>query len=379
MIVSGPPRPGEDANSGGRWSSLADQALSGVHLERDDALAILQAPDFELLELLAAAYRVRHHHFGNFVKLNFLVNAKSGVCPEDCHYCSQSRISTADIPKYQLLDERELLARADRAVELRASTCCIVLSGRRPSQRELDDVSEGVRAIKGRYPGLKICACMGLLDEDEAAQLKDAGVERYNHNLNTAADHYEQICSTHTYDDRVTTVEAVGRAGISPCSGVIVGMGETRDQLIDACFELRDIGAESIPVNFLIAIPGTPLEDRTERLDPRFCLKVLCLYRLACPDREIRISAGREVHLGTLQPLGLYPANALFAADYLTEPGQPAHEDWRMIEELGFEIEPLGTPIGPIGPIRNGGSVPPAGADAPASADAQAQAGAESS
>ncbi len=364
MITSGLPRPGKDANSRGAWSSLADQALSGEALERREALAILEAPDSELLELLAAAYRVRHQYFGNFVKLNFLVNAKSGVCPEDCHYCSQSRISTADIPKYQLLDEQELLARADRAVQLRASTCCIVLSGRRPSQRELEDVSQGVMAIKDRYPGLKICACMGLLDEDEAARLKDAGVERYNHNLNTASDHYDQICSTHTYDDRVATVKAVGRAGISPCSGVIVGIGETRDQLIDTCFELRDIGAESIPVNFLIAIPGTPLEDRRERLDPRFCLKVLCLYRLACPDREIRISAGREVHLGSLQPLGLYPANALFASDYLTEPGQPAQEDWKMIEELGFEIEPLGTPIGPIGPIENGGSVTQVRADA---------------
>jgi biotin synthase len=189
---------------------------------------------------------------------------------------------------------------------------------------------------------------MGLLDEEEAVALKEAGVERYNHNLNTSADFYDDICTTHGYDDRVATVQAVAAAGISPCSGVIVGMGETREQLVDACFALREIGAQSIPVNFLLPIAGTPLEDRTERLDPRFCLKVLCLFRLICPDREIRLSAGREVHLGTLQPLGLYAANAIFVADYLTEPGQPAEEDWRMIEDMGFEIEPLGVPIGPV-------------------------------
>ena len=330
------------------WHELADRALAGVPPARDEALAVLDAPDAELLDLLAAAYRVRHRFYGDAVKLNFLVNAKSGVCPEDCHYCSQSRVSTAPIPKYQLLAKEEIVARADRAVELRASTCCIVLSGRGPSARELRGVAQAVREVKARHPGLKLCACMGLLREEEAAVLKDAGVERYNHNLNTAEDHYDDICTTHGYDDRVATVQAVAAAGISPCSGVIVGMGETREQLVDACFALREIGAESIPVNFLLPIAGTPLEDRTERLDPRFCLKVLCLFRLVCPDREIRLSAGREVHLGTLQPLGLYAANAIFVADYLTEPGQPAEEDWRMIEDMGFEIEPLGTPIGPV-------------------------------
>jgi biotin synthase len=344
------------------WHEVADGAIAGEELSREDALAILGAPDEELLGLLSAAYRVRHHFYGNRVKLNFLVNAKSGVCPEDCFYCSQSRVSTADIPRYQLLGEEELLERAERAIELGASTCCIVASGRGPSARELRAVSSAVRAIKARHPGLKICACMGLLTEEEASALKDAGVERYNHNLNTAGAFYREICTTHTYEDRVTTVRAVRTAGISPCSGVIVGMGESLGELVDVCFALRDLGAESIPVNFLIPIEGTPLGGQAEKLDPRFCLRVLCLFRLACPDREIRLSAGREVHLGTLQPLGLYAANAIFVADYLTEPGQPAEEDWRMIEELGFEIEPLGTPIGPIldgGWIRRAASSSP--------------------
>ena len=282
------------------------------------------------------------------VKLNFLINAKSGHCPEDCAYCSQSRVSSAKIERYQLVSKEEIVAQAERAVELRASTCCIVISARGPSQRELNGVTEAVREIKERHPGLKLCACLGLVDDAQASALADAGVERYNHNLNTSADFYDSICSTHGHADRVETVQTVARAGLSPCSGVIVGMGETPEQLVDACFALRELGAESIPVNFLLPIEGTPLEGQPERLDPRFCLKVLAMFRLVCPDREIRLSAGREVHLRSLQPLGLYAANAIFAADYLTEPGQPAEEDWRMVEDLGFTIEALGAPLGPL-------------------------------
>jgi biotin synthase len=333
---------------GSRWHALADRVLAGEAVSREDALAVLEAPDGELLEILGAAYRLRRHFYGDVVKLNFLINAKSGHCPEDCAYCSQSIVSTAKIDRYQLISKDEIVAQAERAVELRASTCCIVISARGPSKRELNGVTEAVREIKERHPGLKLCACLGLVDDAQAAELADAGVERYNHNLNTSADFYDSICSTHGHADRVETVQTVARAGMSPCSGVIVGMGETHEQLVDACFALRDVGAESIPVNFLLPIEGTPLEAQPERLDPRFCLKVLAMFRLVCPDREIRLSAGREVHLRSLQPLGLYAANAIFAADYLTEPGQPAEQDWRMIEDLGFTVEQLGAPLGPF-------------------------------
>ena len=330
-----------------RWNALAERVLDGQPTSREDALAILDAPELELLDLLSAAYRVRHRYYGNTVKLNYLINAKSGVCPEDCHYCSQSRISTADIDRYPLMSAQDIAARAERAVELRASTCCIVTAARRPSARELREVSDAVRQVKERHPELKVCACMGLLDDDEAATLREAGVDRYNHNLNTAESRYGEICTTHTYDDRVETVGSVARSGISPCSGVIVGMGETHAELVDVAAELRELAVDSIPVNFLIPIEGTPLAQTAARIDPRFALRVLAMFRFVCPDREIRLSAGREVHLGTLQPLGLYPANAIFVADYLTEHGQEPEEDWRMIEELGFEIEGIGGPMGP--------------------------------
>jgi biotin synthase len=325
-----------------RWNAFAEQALAGKQLTLEQALEVLAAPDEEIVDLLAAAFRVRRHFFQQRVRLNFLVNAKSGHCGEDCGYCSQSRVSTAEIPRHQLLGKEELVAAAERALELKASTCCIVTSARKPSARELDGVAEAAEEIKQRHPELKLCACLGEIDSRQAAALKESGIDRYNHNLNTAASHYAEVCTTHTHADRARTVETVAQAGLSPCSGLIVGLGETPAQLVEACFALRDSGTDSIPVNFLLPIEGTPLGASDPGLDPRYCLKALCMFRLACPEREIRLAAGREVHLGSLQPLALYPANSIFVADYLTEPGQAPEDDYRMIEELGFEIEPAG-------------------------------------
>lgn len=319
------------------WHALASRILAGGPLTREEALAALRCPDEDLLDLLAAAYRVRRHYFGNKVHLHLLMNAQSGLCPEDCHYCSQSRISTADIEKYPLQSREVTLAGAERAAQLRAATYCIVTSGRGPTDRQVAFLADVVREIKARF-SLKVCCCLGLITPEQAAVLKEAGVDRYNHNLNTSERHTPHIVTTHTYQDRVRTLEHVKAAGLSPCSGAIFGMGETDEDIVDVVFALRDLGAESIPVNFLHPIPGTPLAGHWE-LDPRRCLKILAMVRLACPDREIRIAGGREVHLRSLQPLGLYAANSLFIGDYLTTAGQPPEEDYRMIEDLGFEIE----------------------------------------
>lgn len=341
-------------NATARWQDVANGVLDGRPVDFSQALAMLTAPDAELLDLLAGAYRIRRHFFGHRVKLNYLINAKSGLCPEDCHYCSQSAISDAPVPKYRLMDKDAILHRVQAGVELKASTCCIVLSGRRPARRELQAVAEATREIKDRYPGLKVCACMGLLSNEDAAVLKEAGVDRYNHNINTAEEHYAEICSTHTYQDRVGTVQAVKEAGMSPCSGVIIGMGEELEDIVRMALSLRDLQVESIPVNFLLPIAGTPMAQAPgigasrDPLTPGFALRVLSMFRMVCPDKEIRISAGREVHLRSLQPLALYAANALFVSDYLTEPGQAPSMDLAMIEDLGFEIDPLGTPMGPL-------------------------------
>jgi biotin synthase len=326
------------------WSDLARRILGGDAIDRRTALAVLQAPDEELLALLHAAYDVRRAHFGRTVQLYYLMNAKSGLCPEDCNYCSQSRISKADIPRYPLMSREELVAGAHRAMEHRACTFCIVASGRGPTNRELEHVVEAVREIKETTP-LRICACLGILADGQAERLRDAGVERFNHNLNTSEEYHGEICTTHTFQNRVDTVEEIKSAGISPCSGGIVGMGESDEDVVSLAFALRDLEVESIPVNFYHPVEGTPLAE-TWNLNPRYCLKVLAMFRFVNPSREIRIAGGRELHLRTLQPLGLYAANSIFVSDYLTTQGQSAADDFRMIEDLGFEITlPNGQPV----------------------------------
>jgi biotin synthase len=325
-----PPAPSRD------WNALAERVLAGDVISQAEAAAILQCPDDELLDLLAAAYRIRRHYFQNRVQLYFLINAKSGLCPEDCGYCSQSKVSEADIPRYNLLNAEKLLDGARVAAERQAKTYCIVISARGPSNREMEAVTTIVPQIKSRY-NLKICACLGLLTSEQAEQLKACGVDRVNHNLNTSEGFYREICSTHAYADRVATLQAVRAAGMELCSGGILGMGEAHDDVVRMAFALRDLEVESIPVNFLNPIDGTPLAG-TRRLNPRYCLKALAMFRFVNPSRELRIAGGREMHLGSLQALGLYPANSIFVGDYLTTKGQPPSADYRMIEELGFEV-----------------------------------------
>jgi biotin synthase len=318
------------------WTALAAQVLDGYRLSESEALAILQSPDEDLLDLLAAAYRIRRRWFGNTVQLYFLMNAKSGLCPEDCHYCSQSKVSEADIPKYNILSRDKLLDGARLAAERGSKTYCIVISARGPSESEIRAVETIVPEIKQQYD-LEVCACLGLLTPDQAQRLAACGVNKVNHNLNTSPEYYAQICSTHTYQDRVDTLRAVRSAGLALCSGGIIGMGERDEDVVRMAFELRDLAVESIPLNFLIGIDGTPLASAT-KLTPRYCLKALAMFRFANPESELRIAGGREQHLGSLQPLGLYAANSVFIGDYLTTKGQAPEADYRMIEELGFVV-----------------------------------------
>jgi biotin synthase len=323
-------------SSGIDWDIVARHVLAGLPVTRSEGLAILQSDDDELLRLLAAAYEVRRAYFGNKVQLYYLMNIKSGLCPEDCHYCSQSKLSSAPISRYPLLSHDEIVAGARRAAESGACTYCIVASGRGPTDRELEHVAGAVEKIK-QSVNIRVCACLGILKDGQAERLKDAGVDRYNHNLNTSEDYHGDICTTHAYADRVRTNHQVKDAGISSCSGGLVGMGESDDDVVSLAFALRDLAIESIPVNFLIPFEGTPFGG-LRNLNPRYCLKVLCLFRMANPSREIRIAGGREAHLRTLQPMGLYPANSIFVSDYLTSKGQAAEDDYRMLEDLGFEI-----------------------------------------
>ncbi|MDV6377321.1 biotin synthase BioB [Sporosarcina sp. GW1-11] len=324
------------------YQLLADKVLQGHILTDAEALSILNSPDEDLLLLLHATYSIRSHYYGNKVKLNMIINTKSGLCPENCGYCAQSIVSKAPVEKYAMMKAEEILEGAERAAANKAGTYCIVASGRGPRDSELEIVIDSVKQIKEKHQGMTVCACLGILKPEQAVRLKEAGVDRYNHNLNTSAAHHESITTSHTYDDRVNTVGHAKEAGISPCSGVIVGMRETKEDVISMAHSLRVLDADSIPVNFLHAVDGTPLEGTSE-LDPRYCLKVLCLFRYINPTKEIRISGGREVNLRSLQPLGLYAANSIFIGDYLTTAGQENDQDRKMLEDMGFEVdlEPL--------------------------------------
>lgn len=316
---------------------LADQVLEGKEVTNEEALSILECPDDDVLLLMHGAFQIRKKYYGKKVKLNMIMNAKSGLCPENCGYCSQSSISTAPINTYRMVNKDTILEGAKRAHDLNVGTYCIVASGRGPSNKEVDHVVEAVKEIKDSY-GLKICACLGLLKPEQAKRLKEAGVDRYNHNINTSASNHANITTSHTYDDRVNTVEMVKESGMSPCSGVIVGMKETKQDVVDMANSLKALDADSIPVNFLHAIDGTPLQGVKE-LNPLYCLKVLALFRFINPTKEIRISGGREVNLRSLQPFGLYAANSVFVGDYLTTAGQEESDDYKMLRDLGFEVE----------------------------------------
>jgi biotin synthase len=319
------------------FHQLADKALQGIIPERDELKAVLEAADEQLPELLSAAFKVRHHYYGKRVQIHVLQNAKSGLCPEDCHYCSQSSVSEAPIERYTIMSKEKLVESARQAKAAGAVRFCIVNSGRGPTNKEIDEITEAVREIRAQT-GMNVCCSLGLMNEDKTHKLKEAGVGRVNHNLNTSREHHADIVTTHTYDDRVATIENVKSAGIGTCSGGIIGMGESDDDIINLAMTLRAMDIDSIPVNFLNSIPKTPFEQKRE-LTPQRCLKTLCLFRFVNPNKEIRVAGGREVNLRSLQPLSLYPANSIFVNGYLTTPGQEASDAHQMIRDLGFELD----------------------------------------
>lgn len=322
---------------------LAKRSLGGEVLPEPEAFELLAAPMDHLPRMLDAAFQVRQATFGRRVQFHVLMNAKSGLCPEDCGYCSQSAPATSEIERYPLRSPEEIRDAAQRAYESGAHRFCVVISGRGATDRELSEVALAVQAIKRAVP-IEVCCSLGLLDVKKAQRLKQVGVDRVNHNLNTSARHYPKICTTHTYADRVATVEAAQTAGLSTCSGVLAGMGETDQDLIDVARSLRALSVDSVPINFLNPMSGTPLAEMNE-LTPWRCLKILCLFRFVLPKTEIRIAGGREVNLRSLQALALYPGNSLFINGYLTTGGQSADDAVAMVRDLGFEVDIQPAPV----------------------------------
>lgn len=326
--------------------AFAKAVAEGHRITAEEGLAILATHDEDTLRLVAEAGHLRRRHFGNTVKVNYLVNLKSGLCPEDCTYCSQRLGSTAEILKYTWLKPDEAVEQATRGIDGGASRVCLVASGRGPTNRDVDRVVTMTDRLKTEHPEVEVCACLGLLKDGQADRLRAAGIDAYNHNLNTAESKYEEIATTHTYADRVETVRRARGAGLSPCSGLIVGMGESAEQVVEAVLALRELGSDSIPVNFLMPFEGTPLAGTWE-LTPLHCLRILALVRLACPDAELRLAGGREMHLRGLQATALEVANSLFLGDYLTSEGQTAEQDLAMIADAGFRVLGVGELPGP--------------------------------
>jgi biotin synthase len=320
-----------------RYGELAERALRDEAPSREDARWILDGEDVALLPLLHAAYVPRERAFGRRVQVHVLNNVQNGLCPEDCGYCSQARDSAAPIRKYPMKPRAEILAEAERAARAGATRYCMVLSGRGPSLERTRELADIVREVKARFP-IGVCVSVGLLDEEKAAILADAGLDRLNHNLNTSERHYPAICSTHTWADRVRTLTAARKHGIEACSGFILGMGETSEDVLDVAFTLRELQVPSIPVNFLVPIDGNPVVD-DGTLTPERCLRALALMRLVNPRAEIRAAGGREGHLRTLGPLVFWPANSLFVEGYLTTRGDAVDETYRMIADAGFEVD----------------------------------------
>jgi biotin synthase len=317
---------------------LTEKALDRQLPTRAEALAVLASDDDELMDVVAAAFKVRLRYFGRRVKLNYLVNIKSGLCPEDCSYCSQRLGSSADVLKYTWLKPDEVVASATAGVKAGAKRVCLVASGRGPNDGDITRVSTAITKLKAHNPDVEVCACLGLLSEGQAERLREAGTTAYNHNLNTAESNYGDICTTHSYAERADTVQRAKRAGLSPCSGLIAGMGESDTELLDVAFALRELDPDSVPVNFLIPFEGTPLGGQWG-LTPQRCLRILAMVRFVCPDAEVRLAGGREIHLRSLQPLALHIVNSIFLGDYLTSEGQPGGRDLEMIADAGFVVE----------------------------------------
>jgi biotin synthase len=319
------------------WSQLADSALAGTVISRDDARAVLHAPTSETLALLDAAFRVRRAHWGLRVSLHVLENAKMGACPEDCGFCSQSSKYSSPSGEAPMKSVDELVEGARRAHATRAKRYCMVTATRGPSQRDLDTICEAATRIKAEMD-IELCASLGLLTEAKAQRLAASGVDRFNHNLETSERHYDKIVSTHSWRDRVETVRIAQRAGMDTCCGGIVGLGESEEDLLDLAFALRDLDVDSVPVNFLDARPGTPLAGYP-LVEPAYALRALCMFRLVHPRTDLRVAGGREITLRALQAMALYPANSIFTQGYLTTGGATAHSDHQMIKDAGFELE----------------------------------------
>ncbi|MBE9226708.1 biotin synthase BioB [Phormidium sp. LEGE 05292] len=322
---------------------LTEEIIAGKRLSRSEAIALTNIEGEEnILLLCAAADQVRQACCGNTVDLCSIVNVKSGNCSENCGFCSQSVHHPGnDSPVYGLKSKEEILAQAKAAEAAGAKRFCLVSQGRgikynSPKSSEFENILETVRQIVAETE-IKPCCALGEVTAEQAKALKEAGVTRYNHNLEASENFYSQIVTTHSWQDRVETVKNLKAAGIQACTGGIIGMGESWEDRVDLALALRELKVESVPINLLNPRVGTPLGDRT-KLDPIEALKAIATFRMILPEQILRYAGGREAVMGELQAMGLKAGiNAMLIGHYLTTMGQPPEQDHAMLEKLGLQ------------------------------------------
>ena len=326
-------------------SLLLDQAreallTEGRELTLDELAALAALPDDEVPALAALAHEVRVERCGEMVEVEGILSAKTGGCPEDCSFCSQSSKFDSPVRAVPLLAHDEILAAARETAQVGASEFCLVYAVRGPDERLMQHLEEVVPLVE-RETGLQVAVSAGILDEGQAGRLAAAGTHRYNHNLETAQSHFGRIVTTHSWQERFDTCQHIKAAGMELCCGVLLGMGETAAQRIELLGQLRQVGPAEVPINFLSPRPGTPLADRP-LVDALEAIRWIAVFRLALPEVILRFAGGREVTLGDLQELGMQAGiNALIVGNYLTTLGRRPEEDLAMLTELQMPIGAL--------------------------------------
>ncbi len=316
----------------GKLREIVDRSLNGEQITFEDGLFILNYPDELIDQLIEEVKKIREAVFGNQVEFCSLINAKNGACSEDCSFCAQSSKYPTPINAYPLVSKKELLEGAEKAVSIKANRYCIVTSGRRASEEEVEQIADAVKEIREKYP-IKVCVSLGSIDEKSLKKLKDAGIDRVNHNLETSKRFFPNIVTTHPWEERYETIKNIQKVGLSTCTGGIFGLGETDEDVVDLAMTYRQLKVDSIPLNFLIPIPGTPLEN-AKKLTPERCLKIISLFKVFNPWSELRLCGGREQNLGKYHDTAMEIANCLMAGGYLTRAGRAPGKDEEMVKKL---------------------------------------------
>ncbi|HIJ67319.1 MAG TPA: biotin synthase BioB [Planctomycetes bacterium] len=317
---------------------LAGRVLDGELLERAEIDTLLRESEGDYDDLLYWANKIRQKFFGNKIKVCSIVPGRLGGCDQDCAFCAQSaRFNTAVGKKPQFLSDEEILAGAAQAAKNKVSNFGIVYSGRAVTATQLGRIEKLVRRIKDAYD-LGVCGSFGLISSEQAMRLGRAGMSRYNHNLETSERYFPSIVTTHEYADRVRTIEVVKGAGLAICAGGIFGIGETEADRVDMALELRRLGADTVPMNFLHPIKGTPL-GRAETIKPRQILRIVAIFRFILPKTNLKIAGGRVLNLRDLQSWMFYAgATSILSGDYLTTSGRAVSEDMQMLADMGLEV-----------------------------------------